>query len=267
MTRVVTGVVAGAIAVAAVLLLDSPAIFWVCLVLFVGVALELAALGRRLAPALASWCFVAVLPLVTALWRLHPDDPTVALAALAAAPLVYAVVSLSGGGDLPGAVTGLGLWSFATVYLALPVWSLYEIHRLDPRLLLVLLISVWCNDSAAYLVGSRIGRRKLAPRLSPNKTVEGSIAGLVAAGAVGWAGAWWIGADEPMILGGCVLGTGVAAQLGDLVESLLKRAAGVKDSGRILPGHGGLLDRLDAIILAAPVFYAVFGLTGAATSV
>jgi phosphatidate cytidylyltransferase len=113
---------------------------------------------------------------------------------------------------------------------------------------------IWASDSAAYLVGVRWGRRRLAPAISPGKSVEGLVGGLVAAVAVavavaaaqGWPAIGW-GA-----LGLCVAVAGVA---GDLFKSTIKRAAGVKDSGTLLPGHGGVLDRFDSVLFGVPVGY------------
>lgn len=124
---------------------------------------------------------------------------------------------------------------------------------------------VWLGDTAAYYVGRRWGRRPMAPRLSPKKTWEGagaSLAAGVAAGAVlawvffGWWGSGPRSGSEMAALGaGLGVALNVAAQAGDLVESGWKRAAGVKDSGGLLPGHGGMLDRIDALVLAAPVLW------------
>jgi phosphatidate cytidylyltransferase len=117
---------------------------------------------------------------------------------------------------------------------------------------LTVILATWVGDSAAYLAGRAFGRRKLAPRLSPNKTIEGGLGGLIGATAVGGLtftvfglGAWWIGA----LVGFAI---GFAGQIGDLVESFLKRQAGVKDSGNVIPGHGGILDRIDALLFAFP---------------
>jgi len=137
-----------------------------------------------------------------------------------------------------------------------------------PSLVLYLLLVVWAGDVAAYYVGSAWGRHKLAPRISPGKSWEGSIASvagsmLVAAGLVGLAellARWNIAvlfyAEESVWywVGLAVL-VNVAAQVGDLAESALKRSAGVKDSGSLLPGHGGVLDRIDALLVAAPVLW------------
>ena len=124
--------------------------------------------------------------------------------------------------------------------------------------ILVLFAIIWVGDSAAYYGGRAFGRRLLAPRVSPKKTVEGGIAGLAGsliAGAT--AGAWLLG--EPWTWLVMISGvTAIAGQVGDLAESALKRSAGVKDSSSILPGHGGILDRLDSLFFATPVFYWLF---------
>ena len=135
-------------------------------------------------------------------------------------------------------------------------------------LVLLALAVTWAGDTAAYFVGRAVGRRPLAPRLSPGKTVAGSVAGLVAAAAAGALLALaargfptvpfspWAGAAMGLVVG-------AAGQLGDLTESLLKREAGVKDSGGMLPGHGGVLDRFDASFFALPTAYALLQLTRA----
>jgi phosphatidate cytidylyltransferase len=117
---------------------------------------------------------------------------------------------------------------------------------------LTLVLIVWLYDTGAYLVGRRIGRTKLVEHISPAKTVEGFVGGLVAATIGAGIGAALIGLEpwHPLIMGPLV---GVAAQAGDLAESLLKRAAGRKESGFLVPGHGGILDRIDSFLFAAPV--------------
>ncbi|HYG05236.1 MAG TPA: phosphatidate cytidylyltransferase [Stenotrophomonas sp.] len=141
-----------------------------------------------------------------------------------------------------------------------PAWSaLVLIHAEQPhghRWLLTALAIVWAADSGAYFAGRHFGRHKLAPRISPNKTVEGLLggllAGLIAAAAFGaLAGATL--AQMPALLGVAAV-TVLASVLGDLFESLLKRQAGAKDSGNVIPGHGGVLDRIDGVLAALPVF-------------
>ena len=260
-----TALLAGSIAIAAVLLLDSPLVFWFALVLQIGCTFEYSALARRVSDDFPRTIFVVLVPLVALSWLLPASTapPRLPFMLLAATPLFFAIVQLAG--TLPRtAVAGLGWASFGVPYLVLPIWSLYELHRLHERVLLVFLVSVWVNDSVALLVGSRWGRHKLAPVLSPKKTWEGAIGGLLGAALVGWVGLVWLGAEARWPILGLLVVAGVAAQLGDLVESMLKRAAEVKDSGALLPGHGGLLDRLDAIILAGPVFYGLLEATGLA---
>ena len=115
---------------------------------------------------------------------------------------------------------------------------------------------VWAGDTAAYYGGRTMGRHRLAPRISPNKTVEGAVSGAVASAAVGLLLAVRLMELPPStLLGVSILGTAVAGQVGDLFESAMKRSAEIKDSSTLLPGHGGMLDRIDSLLFAAPVFY------------
>lgn len=114
---------------------------------------------------------------------------------------------------------------------------------------------VWATDTGAYLIGKGFGRHLLAPAVSPSKTVEGSVGGLFFSLGVGWLlGHWLVGVPTGFLLG-LALVVGVSAQIGDLFESALKRAAGVKDSGQIIPGHGGILDRFDSFVFVLPLVY------------
>jgi phosphatidate cytidylyltransferase len=158
---------------------------------------------------------------------------------------------------------------FCVVYVGftLATLPLLSVQEGGPSLVLLLLFVVWSGDIAALYVGKSLGKRKLAPKLSPNKTWEGtaaSVAGsllitLALIGAARWLGGRGIdllaypGSVGHWLLLALVLN--VAAQLGDLAESALKRGAGVKDSGTLLPGHGGVLDRIDALLLAAPALW------------
>lgn len=119
---------------------------------------------------------------------------------------------------------------------------------------LVLILAVWSYDTAAFFVGRRFGRRHFIPNISPGKTLEGVAGGLLAAVVVTAILVVGIGRSP---LAGALLGLviGLAAQAGDLVESMLKRAAGAKESGRLIPGHGGMLDRVDSFLFAAPIAY------------
>ena len=168
---------------------------------------------------------------------------------------------------------------FAFTYIALPMGMLVQLRQqwAGAFYVLYLLLVVWAGDIFAYFVGKSVGRHLMAPRISPKKTWEGAIASLAASIGVGCLlfryalplssallRAGFIerrdgifGLEQPA-MGPIVVLTiviNVAAQLGDLVESLIKRGAGVKDSGAILPGHGGMLDRIDALLFAAPVLW------------
>ena len=128
-----------------------------------------------------------------------------------------------------------------------------------PPVLFVLLLAVTGSDTLAFVTGKLIGRHKLAPSISPGKTIEGALGGLLGGVAGGWVATIWL---VPLFPDGDLIKIAllsvllsVMGQLGDLMESLVKRAAGVKDSGRFLPGHGGYLDRLDAFLLVPPFFY------------
>ncbi len=123
----------------------------------------------------------------------------------------------------------------------------------DPWLLVGVFVMVWSADTVAYFVGRGFGRHKLAPLVSPGKSVEGALGGLAAAGAVGALGALGLGVWAPVGLAFGVV-TAAFSVVGDLLESKAKRLAGVKDSGWVFPGHGGVLDRIDALTAAVPVF-------------
>jgi len=163
-----------------------------------------------------------------------------------------------------GILLGGGTLSFAVFLRHLPDLQAAEgSPYLLPGVALVAfpLAVAWLGDTAAYFVGSLYGKRKLIPSVSPGKTVEGGVAGLACAVLVGGLMGWlFLGfhADNGLsaLIGGCLgLVLGIGAQLGDLAESVFKREAGVKDSGDIFPGHGGILDRFDALIFTIPMAY------------
>jgi len=135
------------------------------------------------------------------------------------------------------------------------------VHDRSPHWLMFALLVNWCGDIGAYYVGKNFGRHRLAPRVSPKKTLEGTAGSLLAALLLG---GWYLyrfvpGLSLPAI-GVLALAANAAGQIGDLAESALKRGAGVKDSGTLLPGHGGFLDRVDSTLFALPVVYAALRL-------
>jgi phosphatidate cytidylyltransferase len=144
--------------------------------------------------------------------------------------------------------------------LVMIAWPFSYIARMDSRphggpvLVLFTLALIWAGDSLAYFVGKSMGRVKMAPALSPKKTWEGAAGNMLGSLMVGFLFARWQGGDlTPWLITAAL--ANVAGQVGDLIESAYKRGAGVKDSGTLLPGHGGMLDRIDSLILAAPVVW------------
>lgn len=149
----------------------------------------------------------------------------------------------------------LALKLFGPIYIAVAAVGLMYLRGENLNILLSLFAIVWAGDSAAYLVGSRLGKHKIAPAISPGKSWEGLAASVIVSAAVG-AGLGHVAPIPHAILGAVLAVVGLA---GDMFESSLKRRAGVKDSGTLIPGHGGLLDRIDALIpcaiLAAVALY------------
>jgi phosphatidate cytidylyltransferase len=198
--------------------------------------------------------------------------------AAAIAPFIFLTRAMRGE-NLRSGYPSAAAAVFAFTYIALPLGMLVQLRQqwAGAFYLLYLLLVVWAGDIFAYFVGKSIGRHLMAPRISPKKTWEGAAASLVASVVVGWllflyslpissALLRWglierrdglFGLERPQTGSVIVLTIvlNIAAQLGDLVESLIKRGAGVKDSGAILPGHGGMLDRIDALLFAAPVLW------------
>jgi phosphatidate cytidylyltransferase len=144
--------------------------------------------------------------------------------------------------------------AIAGALVLVPAWlALVRLHAADPQLLLFLLLLVVAADVGAYFAGRKFGRTKLAPRVSPGKTWEGVAGGLAASTVMALIGVLWFQQNPWLFVGLCALVV-AASVVGDLTESLFKRHAGLKDSGSLLPGHGGLLDRVDSVTAAAPVF-------------
>lgn len=156
---------------------------------------------------------------------------------------------------IPGTVNR-GSAALAGILVLVPAWlALIRLHQLapSPYWLLFLLLLVVAADVGAYFAGRRFGRHKLAPKVSPGKTWEGVLGGIVAASIMAIVGTAWFDVDVAQFIGVCAIVV-IASVVGDLTESLFKRHAGLKDSGTILPGHGGVLDRVDSVTAAAPIF-------------
>jgi phosphatidate cytidylyltransferase len=233
-----------------------------------------------------AWLFVALVLVVgaLALWELlrlfeGTGQPTYARLGLTLVVLLLASFAT----PMTPAGRGFILSLVTAIVLSVPVWSrrspatepaaltllgvLYvgwflghslSVYRLPdgPDLILLLAGITWIGESAAYVVGSALGRHKLAPTVSPKKTIEGAVAQVVASILAGVGLAEWL-APEWSLTQAVVIAfvIGITGQVGDLAESAMKRSAGVKDAGGLIPGHGGVLDRIDGLLFNAPAFY------------
>lgn len=152
------------------------------------------------------------------------------------------------------AVPGRRLWlAGGMLYIGVPVWALTWLSGEGREVLLWAVLLVWATDIGAYAAGRSIGGPRLAPGISPGKTWAGLAGGMIAAALTGWGVAEVAGSRAPLAVAALSLAMAVVAQLGDLAESAVKRHYGVKDSGSLIPGHGGLFDRLDGLLATAPV--------------
>ncbi len=157
---------------------------------------------------------------------------------------------------------GVAITVFGVLYVAGPLLAGLRLHAVSPHWLVFALASVGIGDTVALAVGRPFGRHPLSATVSPRKTWEGTIASAVAATAAGtWYLASFLLGEVSFAAIALAFAVNVASQVGDLSESALKRAAGIKDSGAILPGHGGLLDRMDGALFALPVVYAYMSLS------
>lgn len=269
MKRILTGAVLIAL-VAALLYFDIPWLITLCSALVALLAaLEFRGLAVQAGSRIPLWWVIVAIALFFAVSATRPLEPLTAVSFLLL--LLFTAATFRSPLDrvLPETAAGL----FLLVYIAFPLSLVPRILALEEGtvLLLFLFLCVWCGDIAALYVGKAFGRRKLAPSISPNKTWEGALAsvlgsilfgmGLIALGnwlATRGPGYTRLATTEPwwqFLLLAILLN--IAAQLGDLVESALKRGVGLKDSGTLLPGHGGILDRIDALLVATPVLWFV----------
>lgn len=251
-TRVLSVAVAIPVVVAAVLL--GPAALFVLLTfLYVLSWREIASLTEALGgKPFVLFAAAGLAFLVLGLWGYpHSFLPMTVIVLLLAAAITM----------VTGEAVGAALGFFLTLWVAWPLGLLAALSHFGALVVLATLAVVWADDVAAYLVGSAIGRHPFAPLVSPGKTWEGSVAGLLVAVLVAMLLHGWFG----LTLGdGAFLGvvTGIFAQAGDLFESSLKRKAELKDSGAFLPGHGGVLDRLDAVLFGVIAVYYFLTLRG-----
>jgi phosphatidate cytidylyltransferase len=184
------------------------------------------------------------------------DRPVLLHFALSLAVIVVVALGIRRDAKAEGAWAGVTLTLLGVCYCAWLLGHAIWLHALPGgRALTLFLLGVtWCGESAAFFVGRRFGRRPLAPRVSPGKTVEGAAAQLIVSGAVALGAAPLVSLSLPEAAGLGIL-LGAVGQVGDLSESFLKRSAGAKDAGYLIPGHGGVLDRLDSLLFNVPALY------------
>ena len=257
MTRVVSGAVLLAVAVALVWFAPGTVFLIAALALLLLAFNEYAALARTsrldvpgapagLATALTAGAFAAVSPV--------PLEVV-----LLSAFIVLGALALPRWGEGRDALALAAASMLPVFYLGLPIGSMIAIRETHGReALSLLMLTVVVSDTAQYYSGRTMGKRLLAPVISPKKTVEGALGGFVGGALVlAVAGIWWLSSIPVALralLGATIVALGIA---GDLFESMLKRSAGVKDSSTLIPGHGGVLDRIDALLFAAPFYYIV----------
>jgi phosphatidate cytidylyltransferase len=212
--------------------------------------------GASVATAAAVVCALTAAPWICPDPVMRPALAAAAVPILSAIVLAFGVAAVRRGSVAADVLAGVAASVFGALYLGLPLGAVIAVRGLAGReAMLLLLVTVVASDTAQYYTGRLAGRTKLAPVLSPGKTVEGALGGIVfGAVTLALAGAWWW-PQAPLVFR-LVTGTALAVLgiCGDLFESMLKRAAGVKDSATLLPGHGGVLDRIDALLFAAPVY-------------
>jgi phosphatidate cytidylyltransferase len=255
MTRLISGVVLAALAIAAIVWLPIVALRVLATVVAGLAAHELASILKSAVAARA------IVLAVVACWLVSIPAPVPFLSAAAAVivAIVLAVIAITAADRwAPGAATRQASGGvLAAVYIGMPLGMLVAVQALRGwRATLLLLGTIVVSDSAQYYTGRAFGRRPLAPTISPKKTIEGAIGGLIFGTAFFALASSYVLPDAQLaatlVLGLLMVALGIS---GDLFESKMKRAAGMKDSANLIPGHGGVLDRIDALLFAVPPFY------------
>jgi phosphatidate cytidylyltransferase len=256
-TRILTAAVLASILLAGLFLLSPPWAVWAFGAVFTIGAWEWAGFGALRAPAARIAYATGVALVLLLAWRWSAEPPRLMLllrAACAWWAIALLWLSWAPARHQPILVLVCGLPVLVPAFIALARLQVATSgFAAGPQIVLWLVLLVMAADVGAYAVGRSFGRRKLAPRVSPGKTLEGALGGIAMVALVAWAGAAHFGLPQPAVVAfGCAVG--IFSIIGDLTESMFKRAAGLKDSGALLPGHGGLLDRIDSVTAAAPLY-------------
>lgn len=252
LTRTLSGIVYIVLLITATLHLESfLVLFGVFLLIGVIEFCELVSLKKIIPTGIAVICFI--------LFSCFPLSKSTELLLLAAALFVSVRCILFLFEQRLKPIDTLSKYVFLIGYIILPIILLTKIPQSDksynPKIIISIFILIWANDTFAFLIGKNFGKRKLFERISPKKTIEGFIGGLICAMLFSILIATYFIEQSIYIWAAIALIVGFFGTIGDLVESRFKRFAGVKDSGKIMPGHGGILDRLDSIIFAAPFVF------------
>jgi phosphatidate cytidylyltransferase len=256
-TRVITGLILGTLLLLGIFLLRSPWIELAFGVVFSIAAWEWARFGGLTSPpARLAYAGIVIAALWAAWWCSGNLQYLILTLSVACLWWVAAFfwLSIAPAKHRSGLTLLCGLLVLVPAYVALARVELGTYRAgSGPQLVLWLILMVCAADIGAYFAGRALGKRKLAPRVSPGKTWEGAIGGMAGVALMAGAGALYFGLPAfTAIAFGCLIG--IFSIVGDLTESMFKRAAALKDSGTLLPGHGGLLDRLDSVTAAAPLY-------------
>ena len=254
MTRVISGVILGAVALALIWFLTSIALLGVALVVAAMAFHEYDRIVDKIGAKIPFWTALLATLLVCAM---VPFERVEIESVLAGALLLIALNVLASPRVGAPLLADTAAAVLVPVYIGMPLGCLVGVHAIAGKEAVLLLIAtVAVSDTAQFYTGRTFGRTPLAPLRSPKKTREGAIGGFVIAPLfLAVAGSYWL-PDFPWYWHASLgFGIVVAGIIGDLFESMLKRAADMKDSGALIPGHGGVLDRIDALLFAAPVFY------------
>jgi phosphatidate cytidylyltransferase len=220
--------------------------------LYWGESEDAPAMASAVAMAAMVYLTVGLLPMVSPFEARHAAVLSFGLL------IVLVFLLLRSGTTRPASVFSFHLGT--ALYVALPFAAAPWMVTIDGKVFIGFMFLLWTSDTGAYIVGRSMGRTKLMPAVSPGKTWEGLLGGVALTMLVGWLlGRYWTVLSPQQWIAGAAA-VAVTATLGDLLESAFKRAAGVKDSGRVLPGHGGILDRFDGYLLAAPAMVLVIAL-------
>lgn len=256
-TRILTGLLLGFLTAATILFLPNLAVALFFGALVIVGAWEWAVMSR-LSPLMQALYVGMMLLMLVAGWSLMPTSSMPLLISLGVGWWLLALILLAVmTGGIP---TDAGLRSVFVLLsfpVLVPAWlAIVHLHRVDPNILVFMLALVVVADTAAYFAGRKFGRTALAPAISPRKTREGLWGAIAASAAFALLASWWLELPPgkwPYFIGLSLIAV-LFSVVGDLLESLVKRYMGVKDSGHLLPGHGGVLDRIDGVTAAAPVF-------------